>query len=66
MLGSHNSIVKFTAASGQAKSLVITISGRTVTLNDTVAIKAGKGCKAVKATGPRSHAPLCGSRPGSA
>ncbi len=48
VLGAHNSIVQFKAAAGRANSLVITISGRTVTLNDTVAIKAGKGCKAVK------------------
>jgi Ca2+-binding RTX toxin-like protein len=48
VLGTHNSIVEFTAAAGRSNSLVITISGRTVTLNDRVAIKAGKGCKAVK------------------
>ncbi|SDT74727.1 calcium-binding protein [Actinoplanes derwentensis] len=40
-------VVRFTAAAGQANSLTITVSGRTVTLNDTVAVKAGKGCKAV-------------------
>ncbi|MFI7546802.1 calcium-binding protein [Actinoplanes sp. NPDC049599] len=48
VLGEHNSVVRFTAAAGKANTLVITISGRTVTLNDRVAIKAGKGCKAVK------------------
>jgi Ca2+-binding RTX toxin-like protein len=48
VLGLHNSIVSFTAAAGQQNSLVVTISGNTVTLNDKVAIKAGKGCKAVK------------------
>ncbi|GAA0440037.1 hypothetical protein Aca07nite_48140 [Actinoplanes capillaceus] len=48
VVGVHKSIVRFTAAAGQANSLTITISGRTVTLDDKVAIKAGKGCKAVK------------------
>jgi len=48
VLGEHNSIVRFTAAAGKANSLVITVSGRTVTLNDQVAIKPVKGCKAVK------------------
>ncbi|WP_127498792.1 calcium-binding protein [Actinoplanes solisilvae] len=48
VLGLHNSIVKFIAAKGHANSMVITISGRTVTLNDPHPIKAGKGCKAVK------------------
>jgi len=41
------STVEFTAAAGQANALVITISGRTVTLDDKVSIKAGAGCKAV-------------------
>jgi Ca2+-binding RTX toxin-like protein len=41
------STVEFTAAAGQTNALVITISGRTVTLDDKVAIKAGAGCKAV-------------------
>ncbi|WP_189331891.1 calcium-binding protein [Actinoplanes ianthinogenes] len=40
--------VKFNALMTKSNSLVITVSGRTVTLNDKVAIKAGKGCKAVK------------------
>jgi Ca2+-binding RTX toxin-like protein len=48
VVGKNGTVVRFTAAAGQANSLVITISGRTITLNDTVAIKAGKGCKAVK------------------
>jgi Ca2+-binding RTX toxin-like protein len=43
-----SSTVQFNALKGKSNSLVITISGRTVTLNDKVAIKAGKGCKAVK------------------
>jgi Ca2+-binding RTX toxin-like protein len=40
--------VKFQAGKGASNSLVITVSGRTVTLDDRVAIKAGKGCVAVK------------------
>jgi Ca2+-binding RTX toxin-like protein len=48
VVGKNSTVVRFTAAAGQANSLVITVSGRTITLNDTVAIKAGKGCKAVK------------------
>jgi Ca2+-binding RTX toxin-like protein len=43
-----SSTVQFNALLGKSNGLVITISGRTVTLNDKVAIKAGKGCKAVK------------------
>lgn len=45
---SNSNVVEFTAASGQTNSLTITVSGRTITLNDRVAIKAGPGCKAVK------------------
>ncbi|GAA1583523.1 calcium-binding protein [Actinoplanes couchii] len=41
-------VVQFKAAAGKTNSLVITIAGRTVTLDDRVAIKAGAGCKAVK------------------
>ncbi|GAA0488484.1 hypothetical protein Ade02nite_72350 [Paractinoplanes deccanensis] len=40
--------VGFVAATGQANSLVVTVSGRTITFDDKVAVKAGKGCKAVK------------------
>jgi Ca2+-binding RTX toxin-like protein len=43
-----SSTVQFNALMGKSNSLTITIKGRTVTLNDKVAIKAGKGCKAVK------------------
>ncbi|MEU4219594.1 calcium-binding protein [Actinoplanes sp. NPDC026623] len=43
-----SSAVQFNALMGKSNSLTITISGRTVTLNDKVAIKAGKGCKAVR------------------
>jgi hemolysin type calcium-binding protein len=48
VVGKNNSIVRFTAAAGRSNSLVITISGRTVTLDDRVAVKPGQGCKAVK------------------
>ncbi|MEU4618412.1 calcium-binding protein [Actinoplanes sp. NPDC023801] len=40
--------VRFTAGAKAANRLVITFSGRTVTLDDAVRIKAGKGCKPVK------------------
>jgi Ca2+-binding RTX toxin-like protein len=40
--------VVFTAAKGQANSIVVTRSGRTVTVDDRVAVRAGKGCKAVR------------------
>ncbi|BEL10063.1 hypothetical protein Q0Z83_082540 [Actinoplanes sichuanensis] len=40
--------VTFVAAANQANSVNITRSGRTVTFDDRVAIRAGKGCKAVK------------------
>ncbi|RZU52366.1 hemolysin type calcium-binding protein [Krasilnikovia cinnamomea] len=43
-----SSTVQFNAQKGKANSLTITIKGRTVTLDDKVALKAGKGCKAVK------------------
>jgi Ca2+-binding RTX toxin-like protein len=42
--------VQFNAAAGQANALTITISGRTVTLADRVALKPGKGCKKVTNT----------------
>lgn len=43
-----SSTVQFNALTGKTNGLVITISGRTITLDDKVAIKAGKGCKAVR------------------
>ncbi|GAA1615256.1 calcium-binding protein [Actinoplanes couchii] len=46
--GKNSTVVRFTAGAGQNNNLRITVSGRTVTLNDQVAIKAGKGCKPVK------------------
>ncbi|WP_285550944.1 calcium-binding protein [Actinoplanes regularis] len=48
VVGKSGTVVRFAAAAGQVNSLTITISGRTITLDDKVAIKAGKGCKAVK------------------
>ncbi|MEU4691854.1 calcium-binding protein [Actinoplanes sp. NPDC023714] len=40
--------ITFKAAKGKQNTVVFTLSGRTVTIDDRVAIKAGKGCKAVK------------------
>jgi serralysin len=37
----------YKAASGKKNNLVLTRSGNTLTFDDTVALKAGKGCKAV-------------------
>ncbi|WP_430781485.1 hypothetical protein [Actinoplanes sp. G11-F43] len=39
--GANGAFVRFIAGPGQTNALVITISGRTVTLDDKVAIKAG-------------------------
>ncbi|MDI6102827.1 calcium-binding protein [Actinoplanes sp. NEAU-A12] len=41
--------VSFQALMGKANGVTVTISGKTVTLTDKVAIKAGKGCKSVSA-----------------
>ncbi|HEX8347543.1 MAG TPA: hypothetical protein VF657_22840, partial [Actinoplanes sp.] len=40
--------VEFKATAGKADSLTVTLSGRTVTFDNKVTVKAGKGCKAVK------------------
>jgi len=40
---------QYKAAKGKQNRVVVTRSGNTVTVDDRVAIKAGKGCKAVKA-----------------
>ncbi|GAA1585524.1 calcium-binding protein [Actinoplanes couchii] len=40
--------VQYKAATGKRNLITITRSGNTVTIDDSVAIKAGKGCKAVK------------------
>src|SRR5690349_8293971 len=39
--------VVFTAGSNKTNKVVITRSGRTVTIDDVVAVKPGKGCKKV-------------------
>jgi Ca2+-binding RTX toxin-like protein len=44
----NSSLVRFTAGAKATNRVVITLSGRTVTIDDAVRIKAGKGCKAVK------------------
>ncbi|MEU4424263.1 calcium-binding protein [Actinoplanes sp. NPDC024001] len=40
--------VQFKAAKGKQNRVVVTRSGKTVTIDDSVAVKAGKGCKKVK------------------
>lgn len=40
--------LRYEAADGKRNRVVITRSGRTVTVDDTVVVKAGKGCRAVK------------------
>ncbi|GLY05186.1 calcium-binding protein [Actinoplanes sp. NBRC 101535] len=40
--------VTFKAASGKVNKVTLSISGKTVTIDDRVALKAGKGCKQVK------------------
>ncbi|BFU46375.1 calcium-binding protein [Krasilnikovia sp. MM14-A1004] len=45
--------VQYKAAKGKQNKVVVTRSGRTVTIDDTVAIHPGKGCKAV--TGDRTR-----------
>jgi Ca2+-binding RTX toxin-like protein len=40
--------IVFKAGSGKRNSVVVTRSGHTVTIDDRVTVKAGKGCKAVK------------------
>jgi hypothetical protein len=44
------STVSFRALMGRTNKVSVTISGRTVTLTDRVAIRAGKGCRAVSRT----------------
>ncbi|WIM96283.1 calcium-binding protein [Actinoplanes oblitus] len=43
-------VIKFTARPGKANNVVVTRSGRTVTIDDKYAIKPGKGCKRVDST----------------
>ncbi|MBG0560757.1 calcium-binding protein [Actinoplanes aureus] len=40
--------VQYKAAKGKQNKVVVTRSGKTITIDDKVAVKAGKGCKAVK------------------
>ena len=40
--------MQYKAAKGKQNKVVVTRSGNTVTVDDKVAVKAGKGCKAVK------------------
>lgn len=39
--------VQYKAAKGKQNNVVVTRSGRTITIDDTVAVKPGKGCKKV-------------------
>ncbi|MCO8274550.1 hypothetical protein M1L60_28525 [Actinoplanes sp. TRM 88003] len=43
----ESNVVTYTAATGKANTVVLTQSGNTVTVDDTMAIKAGAGCVAV-------------------
>ncbi|MBB2945650.1 Ca2+-binding RTX toxin-like protein [Actinoplanes lutulentus] len=45
---SGTSKIVFKAAPGKANSINFSQSGRTITINDSVPLKAGKGCKPVK------------------
>lgn len=45
-----NNRVEFRALLGVSNSVVVTISGRTVTIDDRVALSAGAGCKRVDST----------------
>ena len=49
--------IQFTAAAGATNSVTVTLSGRTVTIDDRVAIRPGAGCKAVTAGRPLLRAP---------
>ncbi|MBG0560423.1 calcium-binding protein [Actinoplanes aureus] len=40
--------VQYKAASGKQNKVVVSRSGNTITIDDQVAVRAGKGCKAVK------------------
>ncbi|MEU4427151.1 calcium-binding protein [Actinoplanes sp. NPDC024001] len=44
----ERSKVQYRAATGKQNRVVVTRSGRTVTIDDRMAIRAGKGCKQVK------------------
>ncbi|MDR6324176.1 calcium-binding protein [Actinoplanes couchii] len=53
--------VKFTAAAGKANGVTITVSGKVVTVDDKVALKAGPGCKAVAGDKTRVKCTLTGN-----
>jgi hypothetical protein len=59
----HGSKVIFKAGSNKTNKIVITSSGRTVTIDDVVAVKPGKGCR--RSTRPRCAAPPAPPRSGS-
>ncbi|MFF0372941.1 calcium-binding protein [Actinoplanes missouriensis] len=44
----ESTVVRYKAAKGKQNAVVVTRSGRTITVDDRVAITAGKGCKKVK------------------
>lgn len=43
----QSTVVEYPAANGRANNVVITRSGRTITIDDTVSLKPGTGCAAV-------------------
>ncbi|MBO3739616.1 calcium-binding protein [Actinoplanes flavus] len=53
--------VRYTAAGKAANKVVVTRSGRTVTVDDRVRLKAGKGCKAVKGDATRIRCTFSGT-----
>ena len=44
----NSSQVVYRAARSMQNAVVVTVSGRTITIDDRVAVKVGKGCRAVK------------------
>ncbi|MBW6438346.1 hypothetical protein KZ829_31940 [Actinoplanes hulinensis] len=53
--------VRYTAAGKATNKVVVTRSGRTVTIDDRVRLKAGQGCKAVKGDATRVRCTFSGS-----
>jgi Ca2+-binding RTX toxin-like protein len=53
----YGDVVFFNALMGKANNLTITKSGRVFTLDDTVALKPGRGCKKVDSTKVRCTTP---------
>ncbi|GAA1597586.1 calcium-binding protein [Actinoplanes couchii] len=56
-------VVRFTAAAKARNTLVITVSGRTVTFDDRVRLRAGHGCTAVKGDKTKARCPYAGVTP---